>query len=78
MIIYEQITLRLMQCKCQNASLTPEVLQQAHGQRAPWAPVQQVLQVPEQGAAWAERSLAEAQQPWEYLQIEEWLVGNHH
>jgi len=47
-------------------------------QRAPWAPVQRVLQAPEQGAAWAGRSLAEAQQPWEYLQIEEGLIGNHH
>jgi hypothetical protein len=26
MLIYEQMMLRLMQCKCQNTSLTPEVL----------------------------------------------------
>jgi hypothetical protein len=30
MLIYEQMTLRLMQCKCQNASLTPGTLQGAH------------------------------------------------
>jgi hypothetical protein len=27
MLINEQMTLRLMQCKCQNISLTPRVLQ---------------------------------------------------